>query len=190
MLSQWVPLKLNIPDSWEDVIKSFPKNLQKKLNRILKQGYQYYIANTDNIFQYFYYAMYVPYTQARFGDAAILYSPGKFKKILQQGEILLLFRDNRVVLGTLNKYENERLLSICAASADNIQPEMFKGAAEAMDFFSILSAFEKGCNIVDFLGSRPLLDNGAFRYKRKWGAHLDKLYGPVRCSFLNLPLPA
>jgi hypothetical protein len=33
--------------------------------------------------------------------------------------------------------------------------------------------------VVDFLGSRPLLEDGAFRYKRKWGAYIDKFYRPV-----------
>ena len=178
-LPQGVSFRLMIPNRWEDVIKSFPKKLQKELRRILKHGYQHYVASTDNHLNYFYHAMYVPYTQTRFGDTAAIISQEKVNKILEQGEILLLFRNNNILLGSLNKFENESLLICFAASANNIQPEMFKGAAEAMDYFCILSAFEHGCNVVDFLYSRPFLDNGAFRYKRKWGAHVYKLDRPM-----------
>jgi hypothetical protein len=175
----WVPQKILLADRWDDVIKSIPKSLRKKLNRILNQGYQFFTAHTENQFNYFYHAMYVPYTQARFGDAAVIYSQDHIKKLLQQGEILFLLRNDRVLLGSLNKYEEDRLLLIIAAAVDNLQPKMFKGAAEAMDYFSILSAFEKGCRVVDFLGSRPLLDDGAFRYKRKCGTYIDKFYRSV-----------
>jgi len=175
----WVPQKLILADQWEDVIKSFPKNTRKKLRRILKNEYQFYTAHTDNQFNYFYHAMYVPYTQTRFGNAAVIYPQDHIKQILRQGEILFLFRNDRVLLGSLIKYEHDRLLSICVAAADDLQPAMFKGAMEAMYYFCILSAFEKGCRVVDFLGSRPLLDHGAFRYKRKWGTYIDKFYRPV-----------
>ncbi len=49
----WVPLKLNIPDRWEDVVESFPKRLRKELKRILKHDYQFSVATTDNHFQIF-----------------------------------------------------------------------------------------------------------------------------------------
>lgn len=178
-LPPWVPQKLILADQWEDVLKSFPKNTRKKLRRVLKHEYQFYTAHTDNQFNYFYHAMYVPYTHTRFGNAAVIYPQDHIKRILQQGEILFLFRNDRVLLGSLIKYEHDRLLSICVAAADDLQPAMFKGAMEAMYYFCIMSAFEKGCRVVDFLGSRPLLDDGAFRYKRKWGTYIDKFYRPV-----------
>jgi hypothetical protein len=178
-IPSWVPQKLILADRWEDVIKSFPKNLRKKLKHILNQGYQFYTTDTESQFNYFYHMMYVPYTQARFGKGAVVRTQDYMKKILQQGEILLLFRNDHLLLGSLNKYEHDRFLSICAAATENIPPAMFKGASEAMDYFSILTAFEKGCRVVDFLGSRPLLDDGAFRYKRKWGTYIDNFYRPM-----------
>jgi hypothetical protein len=175
----WVPQKIKLGDQWEDVIKSFPKKFRKELKRILKQGYQFCSAHTENQYNYFYHAMYVPYTQARFGSTAVIFPKDYIRQILQHGQILFLFRNDRLLLGSLNKYEHDRLLLICTVAAEDFPPAMFKGAAEALDYFSILSAFEKGCRVVDFLGSRPLLDDGAFRYKRKWGTHIDKFYRPV-----------
>ncbi len=182
-LPQGICFKLNIPDRWENLISSFPRKLQKELRRILKHDYQYYVATTDSHFHYFYHSMYVPYTQTRFGDAAAIISQEKVNKILEEGEILLLFRNNCILMGSLNKFENKNLLICFAVSAENIQPEMFKGAAETMDYFCILSAFEHGCNAVDFLYSRPILDNGAFRYKRKWGTRIEKLDRPMTDLF-------
>ena len=133
----------------------------------------------ESHFNYFYHMMYVPYTQKRFGKGAVVRSQDYMKKILQKGEILFLFRNDQLLLGSLIKYENDRFLSICAAATEDIPPALFKGASEAMDYFSILTAFEKGCRVVDFLGSRPLLEDGAFRYKRKWGTYIDSFYRPM-----------
>ncbi len=178
-IPEWVSLKLKIHDRWEDVIKCFHKNLREKINRILKQGYRYSADNTDSFFQYFYHEMYLPYTKSRFGDAASLLSADQIKNILQSGEILLVLQENLVLHGTLNKYDNDRVLLICNAPATDIQPGKFKGTAEAMVYFSLLSAYEKGCHEADFLGSRPLLDNGALRFKRKWGIYIEKFDMPL-----------
>lgn len=175
-IPQWVTLKLRIADSWKDVLSSFPKPLTKKIKRILKHEYSYCTGNTKNMFEYFYHKMYVPYTKKRFGDAAVIYDENKLKNILNKSDILFLFRNNRLVLGSLITYHHDSAFSICCVGADYLQPDMFKGASEAIDYFSILCAFEKGCQAYDFMGSRPLLADGAFRYKRKWGTIVDKFY--------------
>ena len=178
-IPQWVPQKLMLANRWEDVINSFSRKLRKEIRRILKQGYQFCTAHTENQFNYFYHSMYFPYTQTRFGNAAVIYSKDDIKRILQNGEIIFVSRNGRLLLGSLVKYEQDRLLIICAVSANDFPTAMFKGASEATDYFAILSAFEKGCRVVDFLGSRPFLDDGAFRYKRKWGTQIDKFYRPI-----------
>ena len=182
----WVPQKVILGNQWEDVIRSFPKKFRKELRRILKQGYHFCPAHTEKQFNHFYHAMYVPYTQTRFGNTAVILPQNHIKKILRQGQILFLFHNKCLLLGSLIKYEHDRLLLICTAAAKGIPPAMFKGAAEALDYFSIMSAFEKGCRIVDFLGSRPFLDDGAFRYKRKWGTYIDKFYRPVADIYFKI----
>lgn len=42
-----------------------------------------------------------------------------------------------------------------------------------LDYFTIEHAYELGCQVIDFGPSRPLLDDGVFRYKRKWGTRVQ-----------------
>ena len=53
-----------------------------------------------------------------------------------------------------------------------------RGAADALDYFSLLYAFLKGCRWLDFGPSRPDLNDGAFRYKRKWGTTITPGFAP------------
>jgi hypothetical protein len=46
------------------------------------------------------------------------------------------------------------------------------GANVATDLFIVKHAKELCCNFVDFGGSRPSLNDGVLRYKRKWGMNL------------------
>lgn len=189
VIPPWVLLRLNLSDKWEDIFSAFSRNLRKRIRRVLSQGYQYITTHNQNHINYFYHEMYVPYTKARFGDAAFVYPEEIYRKIIEQGEILFLFRDGRLLLGSLNKFEEDRLLLICAAAASDFPTAKFKGASDAMDYFCFLSAYEKGYRVVDFLGSRPLLEDGAFRYKQKWGTHIDKFHRPLNdlyCKVLNL----
>lgn len=42
-----------------------------------------------------------------------------------------------------------------------------------MYYYTILHGYETGCEEVDFLGTRPVLNDGLFRYKRKWGTRVE-----------------
>jgi hypothetical protein len=44
------------------------------------------------------------------------------------------------------------------------------GASDVLDYFTFEYAIREGCRSVDFGPSRPLLNDGVFRYKRKWEA--------------------
>jgi hypothetical protein len=171
VLPQWVWQRLTLADKWDTIVRNFSKNLRKELRRILKRGYQYAVSGSESHFRQFYYEMYLPYTNRRFGKLA---SPNRSKEIQQSfsgdSEIHFLLQNEEILVGVLQKYHRNRMISVISAAADNLTPRMINGAFTAMDYFGIMTAFEKGCQVIDFMGSRPLLKDGPFRYKRKWGA--------------------
>ena len=57
---------------------------------------------------------------------------------------------------------------------DHIVGKMSKGAFSALYYFTILYGFNSGCHEIDFLGTRPLLNDGLFQYKRKWGTVVQR----------------
>ncbi len=179
VIPQLVSPRLKLADRWEAVLDSFSHKLNKKISRVLKYGYQFSPARSLHQFNYFYHSMYVPYTRKRFGKTATILSYDELKRFFDQGELFFLMRNDQVLLGTLKSFEQGCMLNICKAATGNSQPGMFKGASEAMDYYSILSAFEKGYRVVDFLWSRPFLNDGGLRYKLKWGAGIDKAHWPM-----------
>jgi len=46
------------------------------------------------------------------------------------------------------------------------------GAKIATDLFIVTHAKKLGCKVIDFGGSRPSLNDGVLRYKRKWAVNL------------------
>lgn len=180
VLPKWIWQKLTLAESWDAIMRNFSKNLRKELRRILKRGYQYVVSGSESHFRQFYYEMYLPYTERRFGKLA---TPNKSRE-MQQGftgdrEIQFLLQNEQVVVGVLQKYTRDQMISVMSAAADHFTPDMIKGAFTAMDYFGIMTAFEKGCRSIDFMGSRPFLKDGPFRYKRKWGAAIVECPFPV-----------
>jgi hypothetical protein len=68
-----------------------------------------------------------------------------------------------------------------------------------MYYYTILYGYQNGCSEIDFLGTRPVLNDGLFRYKRKWGTYVKdspiprgdillkplRFSKPIRSFFLN-----
>ena len=61
------------------------------------------------------------------------------------------------------------------------------GAADALDFFTLIYAYQCGCGHMDMGHSRACLDDGVLRYKRKWGASIYRKKLP-QGSILIAPL--
>jgi len=49
---------------------------------------------------------------------------------------------------------------------------LHQGALDALYFYCISYAIEKGCEAINFGNSNPFLTDGLLRYKKKWGSKL------------------
>jgi lipid II:glycine glycyltransferase (peptidoglycan interpeptide bridge formation enzyme) len=80
-----------------------------------------------------------------------------------------IIRDGEVVAAVLLHMADKRLAYVWVGVPESIQGDMFNGAFSALYYYTILYGYENGCREIDFLGTRPILNDGLFRYKRKWG---------------------
>ena len=184
--------KLYLADTWDEFLNNFSKNMRKKLRRVLNGGYQYALSRSEAHFQHFYHRMYLPYAKKRFGalfvpDSSLAMKNGP----TDNSEMLFLFQEGKLLLGLLQRYDQNKMMSVIAAPAENLTPASLNGAYTAMDYFSIMTAFEKGYRLVDFRESRPFLKNGAYMYKGKWGTSINAFKLPTNdfcfiiCQFNN-----
>jgi hypothetical protein len=110
----------------------------------------------------------------RFNDEVIIESKTKVLRQCRKGELMQIIRDGVVVAAVLLHKSEGRLAYVWVGVPDLIVGEMAKGAFSALYYFTILYGFNTGCHEIDFLGTRPLLNNGLFQYKRKWGTVVQR----------------
>jgi hypothetical protein len=197
---QWVRQSFDVPDTWEEVLAQFRKNTKKTdLRKVRKYGFTYRITKDEENYKIFYHTMYKPYLEKRFGDAVLIEPEWKVLRQCRKGELMQIVRDDKVVSCVLLHLLNVRLAYVWVGVPDDLDPDLANGAFSALYYFTILYGYEKGCREIDFLGSRPLLNDGLFRYKRKWGMRVQdspvprgdillrprRLDGPVANLFSN-----
>ncbi|MEJ2033790.1 MAG: hypothetical protein P8Y63_12295, partial [Deltaproteobacteria bacterium] len=118
------------------------------------------------------YHFYKPYLETRFKENFIIESERKVIRNCKRGELMQLYRDDHLIAGSLLRKFGDRLVPVLVGVADNINREIYKGIFAALYYYTILYAYNNGFTEIDFLGSRPILDDGLFRYKRKWGTEI------------------
>jgi hypothetical protein len=191
VIPPWVRQKYDVPDSWDGVLASFRKNTRKTdLRKVRKYGLTYRITQSERDYREFYHWMYVPYLRKRFGDEVIIEPEWKVLRQCRKGALMHIVRDDRVVAAVLLHRLGGRLAYVWVGVPDGLDAELRHGAFSALYYYTIMYGYRHGCDEIDFLGSRPLLNDGLFRYKRKWGTYVedspvprgDILLAPVRFS--------
>jgi hypothetical protein len=173
-IPQWIRQKLEIPYTWAEVTGKFRKNTKKTdLRKVRKYNFSYRLSQSEEDFKDFYHRMYKPYLQKRFSDAVIIEPEWKVLRQCRKGKLMQIIREDRIVACVLLHNKEGRLAYVWVGVPDDIKSEILVGAFSALYYFTIQFGYENGCHEIDFLGSRPLLNDGLFRYKRKWGTYVQ-----------------
>lgn len=193
-IPQWVRQKYKVPATWPEVMGSFRRNTKKTdLRKVRKFGLTYRITRSESDFADFYHQMYVPYLRERFRDEAIIEPEAKVLRQCHKGELMQILRGEKIVAAVLLHLLEGRLAYVWVGVPEGLSEDLFQGAFSAMYYFTILHGYLQGCHDIDFLGSRPLLSDGLFRYKRKWGTYVEDSPVPrgdilIRPQALDEPL--
>jgi hypothetical protein len=163
-----------MPGTWDAVLRSLRKNTKKTdLRKVRKYGFGYRLTCRDEDFRDFYHHMHKPYLEQRFDDLVIIEPEWRFMRQCHKGELLQIVRDDEVLAGVLLHRSGGRLAYVWVGVRDDLEPGMDQGVFSAMYYYTLLHGYENGCDEVDFLGTRPVLNDGLFRYKRKWGTYVE-----------------
>jgi len=149
------------------------RRLVGDLRKIRKYNYSYEITHDPEKFSYFYHHMYLPYVRKRFEDLTLHTSFEKMKKTFENGHLLLVKRENEYLAASLNAVGAESVFPHYVGVKDGKTDYVKHGALGATYYFTILWAQEKGFKRVDFGHCRPFLNDGVFRYKKKWGMEIE-----------------
>jgi hypothetical protein len=141
----------------------------EQMRKIRKNGLSRRISRDPSAIHEFYVDMYVPYIRRRFGDGAIIAPEGRVMKHARSGALLQILCGTEVVAGTVLQRRDNMVRSLWMGMrhADGSRPS---GVTSAIYYHTISYAFDEHFRRVDFCGSRPLLSDGVYDTKRRWGA--------------------
>ncbi len=183
----WVRQERPIAADWTETLAGLSSKLRSELRRwIRRQGYTVAISAGDAAIRDYYRELHRPYLSGRFGDAAIVAPESAFVRQRRDALRLDLLRNRSPVAASLLEVHQQRLAIRSSAMHPDAPP--LPGRADVLDYFSLLMGQLLDCRTLDFGLSRPHLDNGAFRYKTKWGARPQAVGGLLKADVRVYPL--
>lgn len=156
--------------------------------RIKKSGLEAEDSSMLDSFEDFYRNMYEPFVVRRHDAAAIVKEYGVMKKRFSENdcEILFVRKDGQRVAGNIIEYSKDGaellILGVLNGNADYMK----MGATDAVYYFSILRAKERGCKSINLGHCRPFLNDGSFRYKRELGGQAGTPPARIPCSVMRV----
>lgn len=174
-----VNLKLRLYEQWDQVLQQFRKNTRRvDLRKVRKYELGYRISNDEQDYRDFYQCMYKPYLTRRFQGEVVLEPEWKVLRQCRKGELIHIRRGDQTVAAAVLHRLDGRLASLWVGVPENLPEDLYRGAFAGLYYFTIQYAYEQGCAVVDFLGSKPLLNDGSFQFKRRWGVYIEENPAP------------
>lgn len=161
-------------------------SLKSDVRRIRKNNLHFEIRNEVIYLDDFYHNMYVPYITKAHNSRAIImdydYLLSEFKKC----DLLFIKKDQLYIAGCLISYREDkpRLWSLGVRNADSAY--INEGAIGAVFYYSVQHLRGQGHRSLNFGLSRPFMNDGVLRYKKKWGL---KIVSADKSGFMIKTLP-
>jgi len=185
-IPQWVLFKADISLPWPVLVRRWRRNLAENMRRVVKHGFSWRIEHRRAGLRAFYERMHYPYIRARYGTAALLASRTYVESVWERGVLLLATRDGEDVGGFLISTAKREPLVMFLGIKDADFRHVKCGAVSALYLFALRWAKEHGYQTVNFGHARPFLDDGLFRYKRRWGMHVVPSPNRPRTLFVRV----
>lgn len=166
----WVRQSVKLPRDKDAFLRGLHRSVRgEQLRKIRKYGLSARLTRDVADIRRFYRTMLVPYVERRFGAAAVVVPEDHAVDCARRGALLQVVHENRVIAGSVLCETNGSLQSLWTGF-DTAGVKAMDGATAALFYFLIEHAFAHGITTVDYCGSRPLLSDGVFETKRRWGA--------------------
>jgi len=197
----WVGSVLTVPDNLE-ALTCGNRSLRSDLRIVRRNSLKHEVVEADADFTQFYQTMYLPFVRRRHAQHAFIRNDYWMRRAFRRGGLMWILQDGQRVAGLLFRRRGQVLYSVAIGTARGEDRFVREGANIATDLFVLEHAKRLGCTLIDFGGSRPFLNDGVLRYKRKWGVtlvdkqdarydllvHWNRLTRPVLAFHSNVPL--
>ena len=167
----WINQRFALPGHWPEVLPRLRRSARgEDMRAIRKNRLQYRLVRDESAIRRFYDEMYVPHLTRRFGEAAWIEPEWKIRYCVESGTLMEIRRDEELVAAQVLWGSRGSLHFLWAGAAGEHFGHETRGIFPALYYYGLLYAFENGFDEADYCGSRPLLSDGIFQMKRRWGA--------------------
>lgn len=168
---EWVEQQIELHGSWDDVVGRFRRNTRSTdLRKVRKYGFAQDLTNDRESIAHFHDELYLPYVTQRFRGSAELVEREWLIAVARNGALLRILDGERFIAGAVLHYARDYLDWIWVGATRQQDAELEKGCFSALYYHSIRHAHERGYRLMKIGNTRPHLNDGIYRYKRKWGA--------------------
>ena len=169
----WVIQEVKLPAAWDDVVAGFRKNTRTTdLRKIRKFKLSYRLTNDLQEIDRFYESMYAPYAVHRFGKLVALGSREEIARAAKRGALLQVMEGKRAVAGVIVMPRRLTMHFLWFGLPLDLEEPIADAALSGLYYFSLQHAHRQKCAELHLSYTLPLLNDGVYRYKRKWGARI------------------
>jgi hypothetical protein len=155
-----------------DRLAEYSQDVETDLKRIRRNRLDYRVTTDPAEFDHFYRTMYVPYITRTFGDHAFLMQYEELQAALLNCELLLITQDGQDIAGSIIIYEHGRPRAWSVGVKDGDSRWVKAGGLSAIQYLRARYLRSRGFTQLHQGASRPFLNDGALRFKRKLGMAL------------------
>jgi hypothetical protein len=167
----WINQRFAMPERWSDVFPRLRRSARgEDMRSIRKNRLEYRLVRDEAAIRRFYETMYVPHLTRRFGEAAYIEPEWKIRYCVESGTLMEIRRNDALVAAQVLWGSRGSLHFLWAGAAGEDFDASTRGIFPALYYYGLLYAFENGFSESDYCGSRPVLSDGIFQVKRRWGA--------------------
>lgn len=177
VVPEWVDLLLTVPDDFETLTRG-NHSLKSDLKTALRNRLTCQVSHSAGDLETFYQVFYVPFVRERHGAYAYTWSLGMLRYHLRRGVLVWVTQGGQRIAGAVLRAKGAMLQTVAMGTANGDYQPIRLGAATAIYCHAVEYARASGCTEINFGGSRPVLTDGALRFKTKWGMRLVQQAGP------------
>lgn len=166
----WVEFEMDITD---EALKTHNLRFKDIRRKIKKYGLTHLISREEKDFKFFYEQMHLPYIRGRHGKAARIPTYDFLRDVfLKEGKLLLVWQGDVPIAGVLIQYERGEAVLLCLGVTEGRFELVHRGGIGALIYFAVEELRKEGYQSFNFGGSRPLLQDGALRFKALFGSRV------------------
>jgi hypothetical protein len=189
LLLPQLTFNLDLNRSIGEIVNRMTRRRRRDVKKLGIQGFSYKISTRkENDFDFFYWKMYLPYAQKRFGKAAQISNYSTLRAHYKRnGGIVFATRKEEPIAAILFQIRGNTLCALKIGASERNQ-NLKDLAGQATLFFLIRWAKEKGIKKLNYGLTVPFFNDGAFQYKKEWGMSVEKEKTQTFCALKLNPL--